>query len=76
MWCATEANNDDWDWDWDSKQLLLDHCEKYNIPQLQRLYTSIMKGVSETKKHNGGSDVKALIKRLFFEFELKEAQST
>lgn len=50
------------------KQLLLDRSKEYNIPQLERLYTSIMKGVFETKDRSEAKDVKSSILRFLFEF--------
>ncbi|XP_042036816.1 ATPase family AAA domain-containing protein At1g05910-like [Salvia splendens] len=53
------------------KKLLLDRSEDYNIPQLERLYTSIMKGVFETKDRSEVKDLKASILRFLFEFAHK-----
>ncbi|XP_057793418.1 ATPase family AAA domain-containing protein At1g05910-like isoform X1 [Salvia miltiorrhiza] len=50
------------------KKLLLDRSKEYNIPQLERLYTSIMKGVFETKDRSEVKDLKASILRFLFEF--------
>ncbi|KAL1533797.1 ATPase family AAA domain-containing protein-like protein [Salvia divinorum] len=50
------------------KKLLLDRSEEYNIPQLERLYTSIMKGVFETKDRSEVKDLKASILHFLFEF--------
>ncbi|XP_042032090.1 ATPase family AAA domain-containing protein At1g05910-like [Salvia splendens] len=50
------------------KKLLLDQSKEYNIPQLERLYTSIMKGVFETKNRSEVKDLKASILRFLSEF--------
>ncbi|KAG8378409.1 hypothetical protein BUALT_Bualt08G0134400 [Buddleja alternifolia] len=50
------------------KQLLVDRSKDYGIPQLERLYTQIMKGVFETKGKSKVEDVKASILSFMFEF--------
>lgn len=50
------------------KQLLLERSKDYTIPQLERLYTHIMKGIFETKSRAKVEDLKASILRFLFEF--------
>lgn len=50
------------------KQLLVDRSKDYNLPQLERLYTSILKGVFETKNRCEVKDLKPSILRFLFEF--------
>ncbi|KAH6834107.1 cell division cycle protein 48-related / CDC48-like protein [Perilla frutescens var. hirtella] len=50
------------------KRLLLDRSKDHNIPQLERLYTSILKGVFETKNRSEAKHLKASILRFLFEF--------
>lgn len=63
MSCAETSNQVD-----SIKKLLLDRSKEYNVPQLERLYTSIMKGVFETKERSEVKDLKASILRFLFEF--------
>lgn len=50
------------------KLLLVDRSKDYSIPQLERLYTSILKGVFETKNRCEVKDLKPSILRFLFEF--------
>ncbi|KAI3464394.1 hypothetical protein Pfo_021057 [Paulownia fortunei] len=50
------------------KQLLVERSKDYGIPQLERLYTHLMKGVFETKSRAKVEDLKASILRFLFEF--------
>ncbi|KAL1543952.1 ATPase family AAA domain-containing protein [Salvia divinorum] len=50
------------------KKLLVDRSKEYNIPELERLYTSIMKGVFVTKDKSEVKDLKTSILRFLFEF--------
>ncbi|KAF7824279.1 ATPase family AAA domain-containing protein [Senna tora] len=49
------------------KQLFVKRSENYSIPQLERLYTRIMKGVFETKGE-GIKDLKSAVLRFLFKF--------
>ncbi|KAK4413305.1 ATPase family AAA domain-containing protein [Sesamum alatum] len=50
------------------KQLLLEHSKDYGIPQLERLYARVMKGVFETKNKSKIEDLKASILSFLYEF--------
>ncbi|KAL0437973.1 UNVERIFIED_CONTAM: ATPase family AAA domain-containing protein [Sesamum latifolium] len=50
------------------KHLLLEHSKDYGIPQLERLYARVMKGVFETKSKARIEDLKASILCFLFEF--------
>ncbi|KAL6512111.1 hypothetical protein OROGR_021708 [Orobanche gracilis] len=50
------------------KQLFVERTESYGIPQLERLYTRVMKGVLEMKSKSKVEDLKDSILRLLFEF--------
>ncbi|KAL0360102.1 UNVERIFIED_CONTAM: ATPase family AAA domain-containing protein [Sesamum radiatum] len=50
------------------KHLLLEHSKDYGIPQLERLYARVMKGVFETKSKARIEDLKASILSFLFEF--------
>ncbi|PIN02526.1 hypothetical protein CDL12_24954 [Handroanthus impetiginosus] len=50
------------------KQLFVEHSKDYGIPQLERLYTRVMKGVFETKSRARVGDLKASILSFLFEF--------
>ncbi|XP_011096956.1 ATPase family AAA domain-containing protein At1g05910 isoform X2 [Sesamum indicum] len=50
------------------KQLLLEHSKDYGVPQLERLYARVMKGVFETKSKAKIEDLKASILSFLFEF--------
>ncbi|KAK6116642.1 hypothetical protein DH2020_049641 [Rehmannia glutinosa] len=50
------------------KQLLVERTKNYGIPQLERLYTRIMKGVLDAKNRAKVEDHKASILRFLFQF--------
>lgn len=50
------------------KQLFLERSKDYGIPQLEQLYTRVMKGVFETKSRAKVEDLRASILRFLFEF--------
>lgn len=49
------------------KQLFVKRTENYSIPQLERLYTRIMKGVFETKGE-GTKNLKTSVLRFLLKF--------
>lgn len=50
------------------KRLFVERTENYGIPQLERLYTRIMKGVFETKDKGVEDDPKCSILRFLVKF--------
>lgn len=50
------------------KQLYVKRSENYSIPQLERLYTRIMKGVFETKNKGVNGDVKSSVLKFLLNF--------
>ncbi|KAL8059845.1 hypothetical protein ABFX02_03G113400 [Erythranthe guttata] len=50
------------------KQLLLERSKDYGVPQLEQLYTRVMKGVFETKSRANVEDLRASILSFLFEF--------
>ncbi|XP_051138999.1 ATPase family AAA domain-containing protein At1g05910 isoform X3 [Andrographis paniculata] len=50
------------------KQQLLKHTKDYGIPQLERLYMRILKGVFETRNRANNEDIKASIMGFLFEY--------
>lgn len=55
------------------KQRFVDRSENYDIPQLERLYTRIMKGIFEIKDRGIKDDPKASILRYLSNFVEDEA---
>ncbi|KAL6342555.1 hypothetical protein AAG906_012410 [Vitis piasezkii] len=55
------------------KLLFVEHTENYGIPQLERLYTRIMKGVFEAKDGGVGEDPKPSILKFLLKFANDEA---
>lgn len=55
------------------KQLLLGRTENYGIPQLERLYTRIMKGIFETKDMGIQNDQKRSILKFLMKFAENDA---
>lgn len=55
------------------KRLLVEGTDGYNIPQLERLYTRIIKGVLEVKDTDGNSP-KALILKYLLKFAEDKAK--
>ncbi|XWS35245.1 hypothetical protein CRYUN_Cryun21dG0109400 [Craigia yunnanensis] len=56
-----------------AKQLFLERTENYNIPQLERLYTRIMKGIFETRDKGVGDDPRPSILKFLLKFAEDEA---
>lgn len=50
------------------KQLFVKRSENYSIPQLERLYTRIMKGVFETKNKGVSGDLKSSVLKFLLNF--------
>ena len=50
------------------KRLLIERTENYDIPQLERLYTRIMKGIFETKDKGIEDDPRYSILRFLVKF--------
>lgn len=50
------------------RERFLERSKGYNIPQLERLYTHVVKGVFETKSRVKVEDLKASILRFLLEF--------
>ncbi|OMO88191.1 hypothetical protein CCACVL1_08536 [Corchorus capsularis] len=55
------------------KQLFVERTENYGIPQLERLYTRIMKGIFETRDKGVGDDPKPAILKFLLNFAEDEA---
>jgi len=50
------------------KQLFVKRSENFSIPQLERLYTRIMKGVFETKNKGVNGDLKSSVLKFLLNF--------
>lgn len=55
------------------KQLLEERTENYSIPQLERLYTRVMKGIFETRDKGVGDDPKLSVLKFLMKFAEDEA---
>ncbi|XP_052207689.1 ATPase family AAA domain-containing protein At1g05910 [Diospyros lotus] len=55
------------------KRIFMERTEDYGIPQLERLYTRVMKGVFETKGSEPGDDHKSSILSYLFKFAENKA---
>ena len=55
------------------KQLFIDRTKACGIPQLERLYTRVMKGVFETKNGVDGEDLQSSILRFLMKFAEDES---
>ncbi|XVF37843.1 hypothetical protein REPUB_Repub20aG0046000 [Reevesia pubescens] len=56
-----------------AKKLFVERTENYSIPQLERLYTRIMKGIFETRDKGVGDDPKPSILKFLLKFAENEA---
>ncbi|XVF29263.1 hypothetical protein REPUB_Repub15cG0106000 [Reevesia pubescens] len=56
-----------------AKQLFVERTENFGIPQLERLYTRIMKGIFETRDNGIGDDPKPSILKFLLKFAEDEA---
>ncbi|MBA0660370.1 hypothetical protein Goklo_012393 [Gossypium klotzschianum] len=55
------------------KQLFVERTENYGIPELERLYSRIMKGIFESRKKGVGDDPKPSILKFLIQFAEDEA---
>lgn len=55
------------------KRMFVERTENYGVPQLERLYTRVVKGIFETKNEGDGSDLKPSILKFLLKFAENEA---
>ncbi|GFP81365.1 ATPase family aaa domain-containing protein at1g05910 [Phtheirospermum japonicum] len=56
------------------KELFVKHTKNYDVPQLERLYARVMKGVLETKSKAKVDHLKGSILRFLFEFAVDQSK--